>query len=332
VAALSGGGGGGSPTTATAYQVLYQSGTDTVKSAEKVGIDTTDGRLVFPQDTTTSTVNAFYGGGTKIVGSNRMGMSAVRLVDTVAIPAALQRALNAQITSVLIPNTTILNGTGNYLVGSPAAIMTGASTTNVVGAYNSTIQHLNYTKLIITSGLGANLTVGIRTNSNLQPLGIFGGNTKFSGGGGRGTLVGSFPTYNTGQRIFLGYCTELTATTSEPSIWLGASNGLGVGKDASDTELYFYHSNNILLPTKVATGITPNNEDVYRVTVFISPNNLHFIQLEVLSKTGTTVRTYHPTSNVPPTGAKIYPRHWVNNAATGVAISYGFIQATEEIY
>ena len=327
-----GGGGGGSPTLATPYELLYQSGTDTIKSTPKVYIDTTDNRLVLAYDSTNSTVVADPNGGVKWWGSTRMGMSSIRILDTVSIPAALQRAINMQITSVLIPNTTILNGTGNYLVGAPSSIMTGASTTNVVGSYNSTIQHLNYTKLIITSGTGANLTVGIRTNSNLLPLGLICGNTKFSAGGGRGTLMGSFPSYNAGERIFIGYTSELTAVTSAPSTWLQANNGLGVGKDEGDTELYFYHSNNVTTPTKVATGITPNNEDVYIVTVYVAPNSTYYIQLEVRSKTGSQVVTYNPTSNVPPIGIKIFPRHWVNNAATGVAISYGFIQATEEIY
>jgi hypothetical protein len=35
---------------------------------------------------------------------------------------------------------------------------------------------------------------------------------------------------------------------------------------------------------------------------------------------------------VPPVSAKIYPMQYINNAATGVAIQYGFIYATEEIY
>jgi hypothetical protein len=327
-----GGGGGGSPVLATPYELLYQSGTDTIKSTPKVYVDTTDNRLVLAYDSTNSTVVADPNGGTKVFGSNRMGMSAIRILDTVSIPAALQRSINMQITSVLIPNTTILNGTGNYLVGAPSSIMTGASTTNVVASYNSTIQHLNYTKLIITSGIGANLTVGIRTNSNLLPLGLICGNTKFSAGGGRGTLMGSFPSFDIGQRIYIGYTSILVAGTSDPSVYLSAENALGVGKDAADTELYFYHSNNVTTPTKVATGITPNSEDVYVVTVYVAPNSTYYIQLEVRSKTGSQVVTYHPTSNVPPIGTRIFPRHWVNNAATGVAISYGFIQATEEIY
>lgn len=325
--------GGGSPVLGTPYHLLFPSGTDTLKTTSKAYVDTTDDRLVLAYDSTTTSVSTDPNGGIKIWGSNRMGMGAIRMLDTVSIPSALQRALNVQITSTLLPNTTLLSGTGTYLVGAPSTIMTGASTTSVVASYNSTIQHLNYTKLVITSATGSNLTVGIRTNSNLLPLGLICGNTKFSGGGGRGTLIGSFPSYNSGQRIYIGYSSVLGAGTSDPSSYLNAENALGVGKDAADGELYFFHGNSITVPTKVATGVVPNAEDVYRVTVFVAPNSTYYIQLEVISKSAAirTV-TLNPTTNVPPIGARIYPRHWVNNAATGVAISYGFIQATEEIY
>jgi hypothetical protein len=183
-----------------------------------------------------------------------MGMGAVRINDTVSIPAALQRAINTQITSTLMPNTTLLTGagaTGNYSIDGPVSIMTGASTLNVLGAYNSTIQHLNYTKLVITTSTAANQTVGIRNNSTLKPLGLICGNTKFSGGGGRGTFTASFPTYNVGQRIFIGYNTVVGAPLTDPTTFLGANNGLGVGKDATDTTLQFFNSNSVNVPIKV---------------------------------------------------------------------------------
>ena len=332
VAALSGG--GSTPTTTVNYKVLYKSG-DSIKAASKVNIDTTDGRLVLEQNTDTSSVSAFYGGGTKIVGRNRMGMSSLVLVDTVAIPAALQRALNAQITSTLMPNTTILTGagaTGNYGIDAPVSIMAGASTINVVGAYNSTIQHFNYTKIVITTSTSANQTVGIRTNSTIKPLGIICGNTKFSSGGGRGTFTFALPTYNAGQRIFVGYNTVVGTPLTDPTAFLGAGNALGVGKDATDTELQFFYGNNVTTPTKVSTGITPNAEDVYRVTVYVAPNSIYYIQLEVLNKNRITVRTFNPTTNVPPVSTKLFPMQYINNATTGAAIQYGFIYATEEIY
>jgi hypothetical protein len=336
LAALSG---GGSSTLikANEFNMLYKANGDTtIRGTTKVRVDTTDLRMEFAFDTTTTAVTTDPHGGVKMWGSNRMGMGAVRINDTVSIPAALQRAINTQITSTLMPNTTLITGaaaTGNYSIDGPVSIMTGASTLNVLGAYNSTIQHLNYTKLVITTSTAANQTVGIRNNSTLKPLGLICGNTKFSGGGGRGTFTASFPTYNVGQRIFIGYNTVVGPPLTDPTTFLGANNGLGVGKDAADTTLQFFNSNNINVPIKVNTGVTPNTEDVYRVTVYVAPNSTYYIQLEVISKSAPIrVITYNPTTFVPPVSAKIYPMQYINNAATGVAIQYGFIYATEEIY
>jgi hypothetical protein len=330
---------GGSSTIVKAneFNMLYKANGDTtIRGTTKVRVDTTDLRMEFAFDTTTTAVTTDPHGGVKIWGSNRMGMGAVRINDTVSIPAALQRAINTQITSTLMPNTTLITGaaaTGNYSIDGPVSIMTGASTLNVLGAYNSTIQHLNYTKLVITTSTAANQTVGIRNNSTLKPLGLICGNTKFSGGGGRGTFTASFPTYNVGQRIFIGYNTVVGAPLTDPTTFLGANNGLGVGKDATDTTLQFFNSNSVNVPIKVNTGVTPNTEDVYRVTVYVAPNSTYYIQLEVISKSAPIrVITYNPTTFVPPVSAKIYPMQYINNAATGVAIQYGFIYATEEIY
>jgi len=333
--------GGGSSTIVKAneFNMLYKANGDTtIRGTTKVRVDTTDLRMEFAYDADTTAVTTDPHGGVKMWGSNRMGMGAVRINDTVSIPAALQRALNTQITSTLIPNTTVLTGagaTGNYNIDAPLSIMPTSSplVTNVVGAPNSTIQHFNYTKLVITTQTSSNITAGIRTNSNIKPLGIICGNTKFSGGGGRGTFTFSFPTYNSGQRIFVGYSVLISQQNTDPTNFLQTNSGLGVGKDATDTELQFFHSNNLsVTPTKVSTGITPNAEDVYRVTVYVAPNSAYYIQLEVLNKNRITVRTFNPTTNVPAVSTKLYPMQWINNATTGAAIQYGFIYAMEEIY
>jgi len=333
--------GGGSSTIVKAneFNMLYKANGDTtIRGTTKVRVDTTDLRMEFAYDADTSAVTTDPHGGIKMWGSNRMGMGAVRINDTVSIPAALQRSLNAQITSTLMPNTTVLTGagaTGNYSIGAPISIMPTSSplVTSVVGSYNSTIQHFNYTKLVITTQTAANIPAGIRTNSNIIPLGIICGNTKFGGGGGRGTFTFSFPTYNSGQRIFVGYSVLFSQQNTDPTNFLQTNSGLGVGKDATDTELQFFHSNNLsVTPTKVSTGITPNAEDVYRVTVYVAPNSAYYIQLEVLNKNRITVRTFNPTTNVPAVSTKLYPMQWINNATTGAAIQYGFIYAMEEIY
>jgi len=70
-----------------------------------------------------------------------MGMSAIRLVDTVSIPGALQRAINAQSTSHILPLAT-LTYTNTFTIGGLMQTF-GTATTEFL-AYNSTIQNKGY--------------------------------------------------------------------------------------------------------------------------------------------------------------------------------------------
>lgn len=323
--------GGGSAVSATSPRILYKSGSDTLKGATRVLIDSTDGRLVLANNTDTSSVSAYFGGGTKFVGRNRMGMSSLVLVDTVSIPAALQRAINAQVTSTVVAGEAI-RYTNNFIFGG---MMSSVGTYSfAAAAYNATIQQFNYNRGIYPAASGgANVTAMLRVASASQSSGIVCGNNAFSGGGGRGTFMFSLPTFAIGERIFFGYSSVVAgATTTDPSTFLNSSPTLGVGKDAADGELFFMYGSGVTGLQKVSTGVVPNNEDVYRVTVYISPKSGYYIQLEVLSKSGTTVRVINPTTNIPPIGNRLVQVNYVNTAATGVAVSFGIIQNTEEIY
>jgi hypothetical protein len=147
------------------------------------------------------------------------------------------------------------------------------------------------------------------------------------------------PTYLSTQRIFVGYSTATTAQAgNDPSLILNASNHpaaiLAIGKNAADSTLQFMHSVGGVgaVTTKVNTGITPNNENVYRVTVYVAPNSTYYIQLEVLSKTGTQTLILKPTTNVPAVGEKLVSRQLSNNGSAGGVIHFGFINHMEEIY
>ena len=332
------GGGGGSPVSATATQVVYKGGSDTLKGASSAVIDSTDGRLVFPQDTTTSTVNAFYGGGTKIVGSNRMGMSALVLVDTVSIPAALQRAVNAQTISTMLPSvaaTYNLAFTGGFAPVS-GQLPAPSGTNAIVASAPSSIQHLKLTKTLFTTAAGANAACSLRVTSLAAYSGLVGGTTKFSKGGGRGTFTFSFPTYASTERIMIGYLSGLTPNFSgEPSAVIADAGALMLIKESTDTTLFFYHKALNSLPaatSKVNTGVVPNNEDVYRLTVYVSPISTYYMQLEILSTTGTRTIVINPTTNIQPPSSKFVSYQGVNNGTVGGAVSYGLIQMMEEIY
>jgi hypothetical protein len=322
--------GGGSAISASTSQVLYKSSGDTaISGADKVGIDTTDGRIVFPFDTSGATP---YVAGTKMFGSTRMGMSSIRVIDTTSIPSSLQRALNMQSVSQMYPVSAITY-TNKFSVAS--TIFPPATSTNVFPAYNSTIQHLNYGKIVYTTAAGANSSAQIRFASLISSYGIICGNTRYSGGGGRGTFVFCLPTYDPVERIFMGYSVLTSNVSTDPSFFMASQSCLGVGKDAGDSTLHFFHSTNtVVVPTtKVDIGIVPNAEDVYRVVVYVSPNSEYYIQLDVMSKSAP-IATYilHPTSNVPVVGTKLVMCQYINKGSAAGVVSFGLIQSTEEIY
>ncbi len=329
---------GGSSTIVKAneFNMLYKANGDTtIRGTTKVRVDTTDSRMEFAFDTTTSTVTTDPHGGVKMWGTNRMGMGAVRINDTVSIPAALQRAINAQTTSSIIPFNfsnppNALSYTGSYLWLKVTSTTYGTPVTN---AYSATIQHLNYPKAQFATGALANATAAIRTGNADGASGLICGNTKFSGGGGRGTFTFAFPTYASTQRIMIGYSERIDGLTGDPSAFLTGYSNLMIIKDATDSTLFFSHNSGAATTTKVNTGIKPNNEDVYRLTVYIAPNSTFYAQLEVMSKTAApTVVTINPITNVPPVGDKLVQQQAVNNGTVGGIIVYGFIQHMEEVY
>jgi hypothetical protein len=329
---------GGSSTLikANEFNMLYKANGDTtIRGTSKLRVDTTDLRMEFAYDTTTTAVSTDPHGGVKMWGSNRMGMGAVRINDTVSIPAALQRSINAQTTSSIIPFNfnnppSALSYTGSYNWFKITSTTYGTPVTN---AYSATIQHLNYPKAQFATGAGANSTAAIRTGNTDGACGLVCGNTKFSGGGGRGTFTFAFPTYASTQRIMIGYSERIDGLTGDPSAFLTGYSNLMIIKDATDSTLFFSHNSGAATTTKVNTGIKPNNEDVYRLTVYIAPNSTFYAQLEVMSKTAApTVVTINPITNVPPVGDKLVQQQAVNNGTVGGIIVYGFIQHMEEVY
>jgi hypothetical protein len=295
--------------------------------------------MEFAWDTTTSTVTTDPHGGVKMWGSNRMGMGAIRINDTVSIPAALQRAINTQITGSILPleSGNFIQFTGTYAGSFPGTITNTSSPAlaYVNSTYSSTSQQAMYSKSVISTTAAANISASIRVGSASKSMGLLTGNTKFSGGGGRGTFMFCLPSYNAGERIGVGYTTQLSAITTDVSALIDVPL-LFVGKDAADSTFNFFHGNNLggVAPTKVAIPVTPNQNDVYRVTVYVAPNSTFYMQFEVISKTGA-IQTFvlNPTTDIPAVGSpKMVAAQFVNSAATGVAVTYGLIQHIEEIY
>jgi hypothetical protein len=328
------GGGGGSPTTATNPQILYKSGTDTLKGATRVNIDSTDGRLVLINNLDTSAVLSFSGGGTKISGSNTFGT--IKIMDTASLRAELQRAVNVvAISQVLAFN--VLNFTNKLSISGQTPSVLGTQGT-VYADYNATIQHLNYGKVTLTTTASANQNAGLRYPTTSGAAGIITGNTRFSGGGGKGTFMFALPAYNSGHRLIVGYSRVTTALSGDPTTFMETLSPrvplIGIGKDAADTTLQWMFRNSELASavTKVNTGVIPNADDMYIVTIYVSPSSNYILKLEVMSKTGTSTHIYQPLTNTPPVGTKLIPFFQSNSGLGSVATVLGVIQFTEEIY
>jgi hypothetical protein len=333
------GGGGGSAVSASTGQVLYKSGTDTtIRGADKVGIDTTDGRLVFPYNNDTSQVGKSYIGGTKMYVKNTTAMSEVTIVDTTSIPSALQRSLNTQLYSDVTPNVTAFAQTGAFTSSAISLLTRRGAYSIAPQTYNLTNTQSNYARGILATTAAANQSVLVRTgNLTTTPVGIICNTTPYGRGGGRGTFTFSLPAYNAGEFLFYGYTTFVADIVSTPStLFASLLAGVGLGKDDVDTELQFmYFSTFPAGLVKVSTGITPNSEDVYRFTVYISPVSEYYLQLEVINNNSPTVtKTFKVNAANPnkPNQPKLVPMLMVGNLSTGVSVSVGLIKMTEEIY
>jgi hypothetical protein len=333
------GGGGGSPTTATNTQVLYKSGTDTLKGANVV-IDSTDGRLVFPYNSDTSQVGKSYIGGTKMFVRNTTAMSEIMIVDTTSIPSALQRSLNAQLYSEATPNVQVagaLTQTGAFFSASTSLRTIRGTYTLAPQTYNATNTQSNYARAVLSTSAAANQSVLIRTGGlTVTPVGIICNTSQYGRGGGRGTLTFSLPAYNAGEFFYYGYTTYVSDVASTPSTLFASLASIGIGKDDVDTTLQFMYSSSF--PTgvqKVSTGVTPNSEDVYRITVYVSPISEYYLQLEVINNNSPTVtKTFKVSASNPnkPNQPKLVPILTVGNLSTLVSVSVGLIKLTEEIY
>lgn len=330
-------GGGGSPTTATNPQLLYKSGTDTLKGANVV-IDSTDDRLVFPYNNDTSQVLPAYTGGNKVYARNTNGRASVMVIDTSSIPYALQGALNAQQYSTVVPNVSVSGFVRDGLFfnsSSSSILVSGGTYALATATYNATNTQSNYTRGVIPTAAGANNIAGLRTTLS-QPPGIICPSNKYGRGGGRGTFMFSLPAYLSTQFFYYGYHDNASAAYTTPSTFFSTSNSVGIGKDVTDTELQFMWSSSFPAGVqKVSTGITPNSEDVYRITVYISPIGEYYLQLEVINNNApTVVRIYKVSKTDPykPVAPKLMFAYFIGNGAAGGVISYGLIKLTEEIY
>jgi hypothetical protein len=145
------------------------------------------------------------------------------------------------------------------------------------------------------------------------------------------------PTWNSGQRFFIGYQPAQTATPIGATIRIDSIlNMIGLGKDSDDTNLQWMTNGSSGTASRVDTGITPNVNNVYRFSLFINSDcTTAKFTLEEITRTSSNIVSTHTLvrgiDNLPGYNTNNYPAVYVNNVASGVAVILDIINGYEEL-
>jgi hypothetical protein len=327
-------GGGGSPTTATNPQILYKSGTDTLKGATNATIDSTDGRLVLTGVTTTTNVTSASGGGVKIYPDIFLTNNTLAVNDTSEFVDYFQRGYGSNTFAMAMPSgTAAITAIGFYT--SNLAVPT---VTVNVPAQNSGVPLSNFTRALASTSTAANQRVLYRASNPVGASFMLVNNGRYTGGG-RMVVKFGVPAYNSGHRHFFG----LLASNSTPDVASSGSLGsvdpsgytniVGLGKDAADLTWQIMYNDASGTATKINTGLTPNSDYVYKLTISVPHRgNTMYVILEEMTDINT-VNTYRYvlSSDLPVQGSRLTSVIFNNNLSTTAILNVSLINMTLEM-
>lgn len=306
-------------------QVQYNN-SGSFDGASQVTINTTDENLVFIPTSSTTPV-ASDSTGLKVWANSRVGIEQPFVTPYLGPEYPLQASFGYKI----VGGYTVSGSANIFAWGQLASAMSAVNGGSVTArTYDATNLLPNYARYGLVTATTANSYAEQRTS--ISGKGSVMGNNTY-GGGSKLIYTFGLGTYNSGERLFFGY-TGSTLTWSGSTDPSANTNLFGLGKDAGDTTFQWMENDGSAgTATKTNTTITPNQNDVYRLTVFVPSNaTTIYMQLEVMTKSSITLYTRSTSSDIPATGTLIYQRMYVSGAATGVACSIMMIQIEEELY
>jgi hypothetical protein len=316
----------GAVTSALNGQFLYKSG-DTLRGATNVRVDSVDKRLVLSQSDTTQPAVSLAG--VKVYSDYYFGRGGLNVLDTTDIYTTTQEYLGNKQFGVVMPGSAAvpLTTLGTYVNNIGTGVV--SVTTVNPASYDASVALSNFSRVTYRTVAVASSGAIVRVNSNLVSPGILVGNSKYIGGGKFCARFG-VPNYNVGHRYFYGMHEVLSGTAyiEDPS---AKTNCIGFGKDAGDATWYIFTRGASVTGNKINTGITPNVNYAYRVTITVPPrgNIAYFVIDEIVSP--NTINTYRYTvTTLLPVQTRIYSQMWTSTVATSIATSICLIEMSEQ--
>ena len=305
------------------------------------GIQTlTNGTNLVSQNTIPS---APASGNLKIYSNNSLQLDELHAVPSVGPEFGLQKSLGQFRVSKLYPN---LGGT-QLVADGPDFLYADGSSNLFPGLGSVTINNITYdaTNALpnlftakAASAASTNAQAGWYYASTAAFNGVLINNSNYIGGA---KLIVTFglSVYASTQRVLIGYNTNNNAaptSTVDPSAFL---NIIALGKDVSDTTFQFLTNNGSGTANKINTTITPNANNIYRLTINIPPAAQAAtplgvsMELETITKTGITLNTSGAiTTKVPVAGTLLQPIIWANSGSGSASIAINLSQMVQERY
>lgn len=296
----------------------------------KVTVDLTDENLILLSTGGTTAMTAPGSAGAKMWTNNRVGTDQLMLTPFIGVETPMQASFGNKI----VGGYTVSGSANIFSWGQLASAMSAVNPGNggatiTARTYDATNLLPNYARYALLTATTASSYAEVRTS--IAGKGSVMGNAAYGAGC---KLVHTFGlgAYNASERLFFGYVgSALTWSTNiDPSAQI---NTFGLGKDVGDSTFQWMTNDGLGIATKTNTTVVPNVNNVYRLTIYVPPNSTTiYMQLEVITKTTITNYTYSTSSDIPAINTLIYQRMYINNAATGAAVSIMMIQIEEELY
>jgi hypothetical protein len=218
---------------------------------------------------------------------------------------------NSRIISKLVPTGAAFSAIGQW---NTSMVVSYGTLTNPNRGYDASNLAPNTNKTRLTFGTNtANQASGIRCNQPSR-----GGVVWMPGRSGIFfQTVFSIFQWNTAMRLFIGYQTVNAAITGTVRIDSFVSM-VGLGKDTDDTNLQFMWNNASGTAQRQDTGVVPNGNDLYRITIYVTPtcDRVSFTLEQMTYTTTTIIATHTVTTDIPPLNTLNFPT-WFISTGTG---------------